>query len=403
MNPLDPSHTHLVEIEIKMDSGFLNSNAQNLKDCSNIEKLTGSSYLTYLCSKEKKSLDFKCSPEPDPFTPCENLLEDWWLRIAVWLISLLGILSNVCVVAYNIMISVLYYYNNNDINVSNFLITNLATADSLMSIYLLFIALKDATSRHTFGQSALDWQRSFSCNLAGFLSVVSSVASALCLAFITFERYYAIRNSLDSNKRISIKFALITSAIIWVISLIAAALPLFDLNSYSAYAICLPFDTRTYAYKIYIVCLNSLLVLCFFFICVCYGLIFISTMVIERRSSLSSCNNETQLKLRSLEDQKLARNISLLVVVNIICWGPMVYICAYSLITMSPMNRAQLKILAIFVIPFNSLINPFLYCISRRSFRMYLRSNIVKYKLKRKCGNSFSTLASSNSNSRSSR
>lgn len=29
-----------------------------------------------------------CSPMPDPFQPCENLLEDWWLRIAVWLVNL---------------------------------------------------------------------------------------------------------------------------------------------------------------------------------------------------------------------------------------------------------------------------------------------------------------------------
>lgn len=142
-------------------------------------------------------------------------------------------------VTYNIVHSILHYYYNYDVNVSTFLLTNLATADSLMSIYLLFIAIKDATSRHNFVQTALVWQRSFKCNLAGFLSIMSSVSSALCLAFITFERYYAIKNSFDYSKRISIKAASVCTCFIWFISIIAASLPLLNFNSYSTYAVSL--------------------------------------------------------------------------------------------------------------------------------------------------------------------
>ena len=249
-------------------------------DCNDRERLMKNSSLLKVCNyKEyKQSTSFRCSPEPDPFTPCSNLLEDWWLRISVWLVSIVGILSNSCVVIYNIIHSILYYNNNNAISVPTFLLTNLATADSLMSIYLLFIAVKDTASRQNFGKSALIWQRSFSCNLAGFLSVVSSVSSALCLAFITFERYYAIKNSINLNKRVSPKLAFILTTMIWIISLIAAALPLFELNDYSAYAICLPFDTRNQLFQIYLIGLNILLVMCFFFICVCYGLIFFNTV-----------------------------------------------------------------------------------------------------------------------------
>jgi hypothetical protein len=95
-------------------------------------------------------------------------------------------------------------------------------------------------------------------------------------------------------------------------------------------------------------------------------MIFISTIVLERRASMTTCNSITQTRMRYLEDQKLARNISMLVLANIFCWGPVVWVCAYAIITMSPMNRTHLKVLAIFVIPFNSLINPFLYCINRK-------------------------------------
>lgn len=349
----------------------------SLSDCKNREKLLKYPMLAYWCDKNAKH-GITCTPMPDPLTPCKNLLDDMWLRFSVWFVSLMGILSNLCVVAYNIMYGVFYYYNNSDINVPTFLLTNLATADSLMSVYLLFIAVKDSTSREMFSQSAIAWQRSFSCNLAGFLSIVSSVSSALCLVFITFERYYSIKHSTDYNKQLRFKAALVVTTIIWIVSLFAAALPLFDFNNYSTYAICLPFDTRVTVYKIYIILINGLLVACFFCICVLYILIFVNTLVLERQSSSAGCNNDVQMRLRSAEDQKLARNITLLVMVNIICWGPIVYICAYSLITMTPIKRTHLKILAVFVIPFNSLINPFLYCISRRNFRMYLRAHFFR-------------------------
>ncbi len=356
-------------------------------DCKNPQKLLANPYLAYMCEKSQRQ-NFVCTPMPDVLTPCENLLEDWWLRVAVWLVSLMGILSNCCVIAYNVMYGVFYYYNNSDVNVSTFLLTNLATADSLMSVYLLFIAVKDSSSRDSFGKSALAWQRSFTCNLAGFLSIVSSVSSALCLVFITFERYYSIKHSTDYNKRLRFKGALLITVVIWMVSFFAATLPLLNLNSYSAYAICLPFDTKGPVYKVYIIILNSLLVACFFFICILYALIFVNTIILEKRSTLTGCSDEVQMRLRSAEDQKLARNITLLVMVNTICWGPVVYICAHSLITMTPIKRSHLKILAVFVIPFNSLINPFLYCISRRSFRMYVRANFFKSQFRRNFSNS---------------
>lgn len=216
-----------------------------------------------------KYTKLKCSPLPDAFMPCENLLEDFWLRLSVWIISFVGLIANFSVILYNFGNSCLYYTSTHDLNVPTYLMTNLAVADSLMSLYLAFIAVKDMQSRDKFGQSALEWQKSFGCPVAGFMGVVSSLTSALCLAFITFERwlleikkncqriiiyikdflyfrYYSIKNSTDFNKRISSNSAILVSLIIWILSLILAAMPLvhLNLNSYDSYALCLPFDTR---------------------------------------------------------------------------------------------------------------------------------------------------------------
>lgn len=185
----------------------------------------------------------------------------------------------------------------------------------MMNIYLLFIAYKDSKSRHTFGESAISWQNSFTCSLAGFLSVLACLSTACFLAFITFERFYVIKYSCY-NKRISVKIAITVALLIWSLSTFGASLPFFKINSYSSYAICLPFDTRTETNKFYIISMNILLVFCFTFICICYLSILLNTVLLKKKSSLNSCNTIAQMKMRHAEVQKLVRNISVLVLVN---------------------------------------------------------------------------------------
>ena len=330
--------------------------------------------------EQKESWTFNCTPPPDAFLPCENLLEEWWQRIAVWIISLLGIVANTTVIVHNLSYLAYAYINHICISVPTFLLTNLAMADCFMSVYVLFIAVMDTMFRDNFSQSALAWQYSYTCNLAGFLSVLSVSASALCLALITFERFYAITNSLDFTKRINIRFAIVTMLSIWAVSSMLATLPIFNINTFSSYAICLPFDTSNFVFKLYVVFLNCLIVVCFAFICVCYGMILLNT-VVAKRASLCECSiNAMQTRLRNMEDQKLVKNVSLLVMANIICWGPVVYLCGYSIIV-APLDKSYLKILAVLVIPFNSLINPFLYCICKKNFRVSFKKSLTKAKI----------------------
>lgn len=54
---------------------------------------------------------------------------------------------------------------------------------------------------------AIKWQRSGGCLTAGFLGIVSSMLSVFTLTVITVERYYAISNAMQLNKRIRLKQA----------------------------------------------------------------------------------------------------------------------------------------------------------------------------------------------------
>lgn len=173
-----------------------------------------------------------------------------------------------------------------------------------------------------------------------------------------------------------------------MISFIFSFLPLIDINSYSKYAICLPLDTRGNSYQAYVISLNAVFIASFVFMCIFYAMVFLNTSFRKRKTSIDECND--QLRVRNAEDQRLARNILLLLTVNIMCWGPVVIFNFYSLIRDNQMNRFYIKLIAVFVIPFNSLINPFLYCLSRKIFRAYVEDYFTKYRFKRNLENNLS-------------
>ena len=133
-------------------------------------------------------------------------------------------------------------------DVPRFLICNLACADFMMGAYLGILAILDASTlgmtatlilstyqspltiveincfvvgkkssdnffyKNTYVSDefqfyAIKWQRSGGCLTAGFLGIVSSMLSVYTLTVITVERFYAISNAMQLNKRIGLKQA----------------------------------------------------------------------------------------------------------------------------------------------------------------------------------------------------
>lgn len=58
-----------------------------------------------------------------------------------------------------------------------------------------------------FEKYAVRWQSSPSCLVAGFLGVLSSELSVFTLVVITAERFYAISNAMQLNKRVRLTHA----------------------------------------------------------------------------------------------------------------------------------------------------------------------------------------------------
>lgn len=196
-----------------------------------------------------------CRPSPDAFNPCEDIMGNWALRIQVWIVAIFALLGNLAVLL--VLISSRFR-----MTVPKFLMCNLAVADLCMGLYLLLIAIMDVRSIGVYFNFAIDWQNGellsnfffrkpvykniailnilhsfffsgWGCQVAGFLTVLSSELSIFTLAVITSERWYTITYAIHLNKRLKLKTAGQIMAGGWIYSVIMAILPLLGVSSYS--------------------------------------------------------------------------------------------------------------------------------------------------------------------------
>lgn len=106
----------------------------------------------YCGNLSRSPRDVSCHPEPDAFNPCEDLMGNWGLRGAVWLVAVAALVGNLAVLL--VLLS-----SHFRMTVPKFLMCNLALADLCMGIYLLLIACMDARSIGAYFNHAIDWQR----------------------------------------------------------------------------------------------------------------------------------------------------------------------------------------------------------------------------------------------------
>ncbi|XP_076316479.1 uncharacterized protein LOC143228914 isoform X2 [Tachypleus tridentatus] len=289
----------------------------------------------------------KCIPQPDPFMPCEDLFGWWTLRCGVWIVFLLAMLGNGVVV-------IVLLFGHSKMDVPRFLVCNLAVADFFMGIYLEILAVVDASTLGEFRVFAIAWQTSAGCQVAGFLGVLSSELSVYTLSVITLERNYAITHAMHLNKRLSLKHAGYVMICGWMFALIMALMPLFGVSDYRKFAVCLPFETEPTVSLCYVVFLILVNGVAFLILMGCY-----LKMYCAIRGSHAWNSN----------DSRIAKRMALLVFTDFICWAPIAF---FSLSAVSGLNLISLeeaKVFTIFVLPFNSCANPFLYAIFTKQFK----------------------------------
>ena len=298
-----------------------------------------------------------CYPRPNPLTPCDNLLDPWPIRITIWAVWVLTLLGNITILF--IMIAA-----RQRMDVSQSFICVLAFSNTLLGIYLAFIAMVDIRTLgdRSFYQSALEWQKGSGCQTAGFLAIFSSQLSVYILVVLTIERLHHIVTSAISlrdkrSKKLHQAVIIIIIGIIY--AAILAVLPLegMDINAYDEVAICLPFVTHTRTDRRYILSILTLNMLAILIVILAFLLVLLCLF----RPSLS--------RKQKWEILKSTTKLSLLMVTTFLCWFPIGVVGYTSILEKPIIDAGQAKYFIVFVFPINALFSPVIYALITRSFR----------------------------------
>ena len=314
-------------------------------------------------SKYVKAGLTQCSPTPDDFSPCEDLLGGNFLRAAIWFVIIFGVVGNGLVLFVFVMYAIIQRAKVRFFSM-HFFYANLAMADFLMAVYLLTLASFDAHTMGHFSEYDVEWRTGPGCGFSGFCAIVSTMVSVYTLVVITSERLYTI-TFVMRRQQITKLFAVVVMAFGWLFGIIMGMLPLVGVNRYDLVAVCLPFDTTSSSALTYIVFLLIITGLAFIYIAISYGIIFYR--IIVKRKLARYGRNSKQWKT----DLHMSLRMFILVITNFICWFPiaLVSLTAAFGVPLHGINVPTAKIFVVFVFPLNACVNPFLYTLSTRVFK----------------------------------
>ncbi|OXB59827.1 hypothetical protein ASZ78_014475 [Callipepla squamata] len=289
-----------------------------------------------------------CTPEPDAFNPCEDILGYSFLRVLIWFINILAIAGNFIV----LLVLITSHYK---LTVPRFLMCNLSFADFCMGLYLLLIASVDAQTSGQYYNHAIDWQTGSGCSTAGFFTVFASELSVYTLTVITIERWHTITYAMQLDRKLRLRHAVPIMLGGWVFSILIAVLPLLGVSSYMKVSICLPMDIETGLSQAYILLILVLNVIAFIVICACYIKIYIAV----QNPELVAANKDT----------KIAKRMAILIFTDFTCMAPISFFAISAAIKVPLITVTNSKILLVLFYPVNSCANPFLYAIFTKAFQ----------------------------------
>ncbi|MBN3284515.1 LSHR protein, partial [Polyodon spathula] len=296
----------------------------------------------------KTEVHFRCTPEPDAFNPCEDILGNDFLRILIWIINVFAIAGNFAV----LLVLLTSHYK---LTVPRFLMCNLAFADFCMGIYLLLIASIDCISKGHYYNHAIEWQTGAGCGAAGFLTVFASELSVYTLTMITLERWHTIAYAMQLDRKLRFRHAAIIMIGGWLFSLIVAFMPIWGVSSYKKVSMCLPMDIETAPAQVYVIFILMLNVIAFIIICTCYIKIYLTV----RNPEFATKNSDT----------KIAKRMAVLIFTDFLCMAPITFFAISAAFKVPLITVSNSKILLVLFYPINSCSNPFLYAIFTKPFR----------------------------------
>lgn len=313
-----------------------------------------------LCCPEVRGAnisDEACLSPDDTISSCSHLVREKVQRVLLWLVGVVAFLGNVTVILCRLV------WHRGDIKKSyGVFVTNLGISDLIMGLYLLIIASADAYYTDNYVLNGNIWKSGIACQVAGFLSTLSSETSAFFIMLVTIDRYLVMKFPFGQC-HFSKRGVLAATCLAWAIGFTLAVIPLLPMIDswmiYSSNAMCvgLPLNSDRikgwrYSVSVFIV-LNS-----FVFVAIATGQFSIYRAMSGNRTAATAAQNSK----RRAQDIAVAKQLSLIVLSDFLCWFP-IGLMGVLAVTGHELSNNVYTWAAVLVLPVNSAINPLLYTI----------------------------------------
>ena len=293
-----------------------------------------------------------CHAPSDEISSCDELLRSSAYRVTLAVFSALSLLGNATTFLYRVVI---HRVKGNQGFVV--FVMHLCAADFLMGVYLALIGVADRMYQDTYLWNEVKWRHSPMCKVAGFCSFLSSEVSAVIVCLITLDRFLVLRFPF-SHFHFHTVSAHVAAALTWGFGLGLAMVPLLPVtahwNFYGQTGICIPLPVTRQAFAGHGYSFGVMIVFNFFlFLLIAVGQGFIYW-------SVNAGNMAVHDSSRRSKDLTIARRLITVAVSDFLCWFPiglLGLLAAQDIPIPSEVNVAM----AIFVLPVNSALNPFLY------------------------------------------
>ncbi|XP_037072864.1 relaxin receptor 2-like [Pollicipes pollicipes] len=312
-----------------------------------------------------------CEPRSDGVSSEHHLLDTTAHKAMIWLIALMTIAGNLVVLWGR------GFRRADDNKNVSVLICNLAVADLLMGIYLLVIASKDVQFRGEYNLHALAWMRSPLCVICGVLAMTSSEVAVMIMTFMSVDRFLAIVYPMVRQRASGHMSRTVLScmSVIWTAGLTLALVPVFYWQSSSTFyglnGICFPLHIQEpyivgwkYSAFVFLVInvASLLLILCSYMAMFC---------------NIQQTRRNTPLVVREVE---VALRFFCIVTTDCLCWTPIMVVKAVALAGVHVPVELHAWI-AVFVLPINSAVNPFLYTFTTTKFYSRMKTATARYSI----------------------
>ncbi|XP_071496666.1 uncharacterized protein [Diadema antillarum] len=371
-NPLDDvspgtfyNLSNLQELDVRETSIRLTTSGLDLFHGLQSLKVIHADRYVFCCLSGLTDAD-GCKAPRDQFSSCEDLMSNNILRVFIWILGASAFAGNGFVVFYRMFKS----RRDSRTSVQSSFITNLAISDFLMGLYMITIAAADAYFRGNYAIHAEAWQSSIVCKVAGMVSVVSSEASVCLIMMISVDRCIHVVAPFKRGLHLTVRRARLIEFIMWSLALLVSIVPVvipayIEGNFYGQSGVCLALPltvNRPAGWHYSISLFIGANFVGFLITLLCYIAIYISIKLTKQQ--IVKRGKGSKVNAHLAEEIKLASKMALIVGTDLICWMPIIIMGLMSAASKLVISAQVYAWTAVFILPVNSSLNPYLYTLS---------------------------------------